>query len=173
MLRDGESDKRKWADRYRKDGKPEIADALDRTGLMPPDRLVDDRAELDLGGRTVAFVHPGLAHTDHDLLVHVPDASVVFAGDVVEHGPDGFTAYSFNAETALGAWALAMDALLALNPDLVVPGHGDPVDQAFVRKHRDGLLRLHELKTAKTPLAEALEAAPYPADVTKAALGFS
>ncbi|WP_020661133.1 MBL fold metallo-hydrolase [Amycolatopsis benzoatilytica] len=173
MLRNGEADKRKWAVHYRNAGKPEIADALERTGLMPPDRLVTDRAELDLGGRTVAFVHPGPAHTDHDLLVHVPDAAVVFAGDVVEHGPDGFTAYSFTAETALDAWALAMDALLALEPRIIVPGHGDPVDQAFVRKHRDGLLRLHQLKTAKTALAEALDAAPYPAEVTKAALGFS
>jgi glyoxylase-like metal-dependent hydrolase (beta-lactamase superfamily II) len=172
IAENGEADRRKWADSYRNHGKPEIADAIERTALLPPDRLVADRAELDLGGRTVEFVHPGLAHTDHDLLVHVPDAGVLFAGDVVEHGPHGFTNYSFDHETALDAWAVAMDALLALDPRVVVPGHGDPVDAAFVRTHRDGLRLLHELKTARIPLADALAASPYPEDVTRAALGF-
>ncbi|WP_409186192.1 MBL fold metallo-hydrolase [Amycolatopsis sp. VS8301801F10] len=173
LLKNGEADKQTWAKHYREEDKPEIADAIERTGLMPPDRLVADRAELDLGGRTVTLVHPGPAHTDHDLLVHVPDVDVVFAGDVVEHGPHGFTAYSFSPDDQLDAWAAAMDALLALEPRIVVPGHGDPVDAAFVRTHRDGLLRLHELKTHGAAREEALASSPYPEDVTKAALGFS
>ncbi|MEV8615252.1 MBL fold metallo-hydrolase [Amycolatopsis sp. NPDC051373] len=173
LLDHGDTTKAKRSAKYRAEGKPEIADALDRTGIMPPDRLVIDRAELDLGGRTVALVHPGRAHTDHDLVVHVADAGVVFAGDVVEHGPKGFTADSFSDETHLGEWPGALEAIIALDPRIVVPGHGEPVDPGFVREHRDGLRRLNELKAAVVAGAsgadEAVAASPYPAGVTRAA----
>ncbi|WP_033290762.1 MBL fold metallo-hydrolase [Amycolatopsis jejuensis] len=167
LVQHGETARQKWIAYYRgEEGKPAIADALGRTGIMLPDRLVDDRAELDLGGRTVALVHPGPAHTGHDLLVHVPDAGVVFAGDVVEHGPHGFTAFSFNPDSDLARWPAAMDVLLALEPRVVVPGHGEPVDAAFVRKHRDGLRTLLELRDTND-----VAASPYPEDVTRAAFG--
>lgn len=99
---------------------------------VPATALVDEAAELDLGGRTVSLRHLGRGHTDHDLVVHVPDAGVVFAGDLVEQGappsvgPDAFP----------GEWPAALDGLLALDPRVVVPGHGDPVDAAFVRDQR-------------------------------------
>ncbi|MDT8914466.1 MBL fold metallo-hydrolase [Amycolatopsis sp. PS_44_ISF1] len=174
LVEHGEAAKVKWAEHYREAGKPEIADALGRTGIMPPDRLVTTRQELDLGGRTAVLVHPGPAHTDHDLVVHVPDARIVFAGDVVEHGPEGFTADSFSGESDLLGWPRALEAILALEPRIVVPGHGDAVGPEFLRRHRAGLLRLNELKAAveagKTGPDEALAASPYPADVTRAAL---
>jgi glyoxylase-like metal-dependent hydrolase (beta-lactamase superfamily II) len=34
-------------------------------------------------------------------------------------------------------WPATLDALLALAPRVVVPGHGDPVDAAFVAAQRD------------------------------------
>ncbi|MFI5613330.1 MBL fold metallo-hydrolase [Amycolatopsis sp. NPDC051903] len=177
LVQHGEAAKAKWSEKYRAAGKPEIADAIARTGIMAPDRLVTDRAAIDLGGRTVELVHPGPAHTDHDLVVHVPDARVVFAGDVVEHGPDGFTEYSFSDETHLADWPGAFDAILAFDPEVVVPGHGEPVGPAFLREHRAGLRRLIELKAAvaagATGADEALAASPYPAAVTRAAFASS
>jgi glyoxylase-like metal-dependent hydrolase (beta-lactamase superfamily II) len=174
LVENGETTKAQWAARYLEEGKPGIADALKRTVITPPDRLVTTRDELDLGGRTAVLVHPGPAHTDHDLVVHVRDAGIVFAGDVVEHGPAGFTTGSFSDETDLPGWPVALEAILALEPRIVVPGHGDAVGPGFIREHREGLLRLNELKTAveagKTGLDEALAASPYPADVTRAAL---
>src|SRR5947199_109282 len=53
----------------------------------PPDALVDDTAVLDVGGREVVLRFLGRGHTDHDLVVEVEaedDATVVFAGDLVE-----------------------------------------------------------------------------------------
>ena len=174
LIEHGETAKATWAARYLEEGKPGIADALGRTEIVPPERLVTTREELDLGGRTAVLVHPGPAHTGHDLVVHVPDAGIVFAGDVVEHGPDGFTTGSFGDENDLPGWPVALDAILALEPRIVVPGHGDAVEPGFVREHREGLRRLNELKaavqTGKTGLDEALMASPYPADVTRAAL---
>lgn len=107
----------------------DIADAL-TTELRAPDVAVTGPARLDLGGRTVELRHLGLGHTDGDLVVSVPDADVVFAGDLVEQsGPPSYGADS---------WPLSWpDTLTALTGRLgpattVVPGHGRPVDRTFV-----------------------------------------
>ena len=39
---------------------------------------------IDLGDRMVELVHPGRGHTGGDLVVRVPDADVLLAGDLVE-----------------------------------------------------------------------------------------
>ena len=54
--------------------------------VVAPTEVITVRCSLDLGGRRRTLVHPGPAHTDHDVFVHVPDAQVVFAGDLVEQG---------------------------------------------------------------------------------------
>lgn len=106
-----------------------------RVDVVPPTDLVTDNTTIDLGGRPVHLIHPGRGHTDHDLLVHTPDAGVVFAGDVVEQGAPP----SVGPDAHLAEWPQALDVLLALRPDVVVPGHGEPVDAAFVRRQRDEL----------------------------------
>ncbi len=170
----GETARTKWIAFYRDEGKPETAEAIGRTTIVHPDRVFTDRVEIDLGGRVAVLLHPGLAHTDHDVVVHVPDAGVVFAGDVVEHADSGFSAFSFSADTDLCAWPDTLDAILALSPRVVVPGHGEPVDAAFVRYHRDGLHELITLKAGvgrgETTEVAAVAASRYPADVTLAAL---
>lgn len=127
-----------WAARYRREGRPEVAAGLERARVVPPDRDVVDRVELDLGGRVAALVHPGPGHTDHDVAVHVPDAGVLFAGDLVEQGAPP----SVGPDAHLPRWPAALDRLLALDPRAVVPGHGEPVDADFVRAQRSELLRL-------------------------------
>ncbi|MEC3978451.1 MBL fold metallo-hydrolase [Amycolatopsis sp. H20-H5] len=174
LAADGENARHLRIASYRAEGKPDIAESLENTTITPPNRLLSTETTLDLGGRTVTLAHPGPAHTGHDLVVHVPDAGVVFAGDTVEHGPHGFTADSFGTDTDLTGWPHALDAILALSPRVVVPGHGDPVDAAYVAKHRDGLVRVVELKGAveagELAVDDALDRSPYPADVTRAAL---
>ena len=169
-----EAARAKWVAYYTREGKPDTADAISRTTITMPDRTFTCRVELDLGGRTAVLLHPGRAHTGHDVVVHVPDAGVLFAGDVVEHAEAGFSAFSFSDETDLTAWPDTFDTLLGLEPRVVVPGHGEPVDADFLRRHRDGLHELIRLKaaTGRGELTEqaALAASPYPADVTEAAL---
>src|SRR5690606_8779447 len=53
--------------------------------LVRPDQPVDQVRQLDLGGVTVTLLHPGPAHTGHDLAVVVhTEPVVVFCGDLVE-----------------------------------------------------------------------------------------
>ena len=74
----------------------------------------------------------------------------------------------------LTAWPDTFDTILAREPRVVVPGHGDPVDAEFVRYHRDGLHELISLKAGvgrgETTEVAAVAASRYPSDVTLAAL---
>jgi glyoxylase-like metal-dependent hydrolase (beta-lactamase superfamily II) len=121
-----EQQRAEWVARYREEGKPELADRLARARLVLPTDVFTDR---------VSLVHPGLGHTDHDVVVHVPDAGVVFAGDLVEQGQPA----SVGPDSVLARWPATLDAVLALGPRTIVPGHGEPVDPAFVRAQRDEL----------------------------------
>jgi len=87
--------------------------------LHPPTRLVDDRLDLELDGVTVQLLWVGPAHTAGDLLVHLPRERVVFTGDVLFRlcTPIGW-------EGTQAQWERALDAIVALDPAVVVPGHG-------------------------------------------------
>jgi glyoxylase-like metal-dependent hydrolase (beta-lactamase superfamily II) len=127
----------KWVAKYRQDGKPEISKAIQDTGLVAPTNTFDTRTELTIGGRTVVLHHFGPAHSFSDTVAHVPDAGVVFAGDLVEH-PE-FIAESFG-DGDVTQWPMALEALLALDPRVVVPGHGSPVDKDFAAAQREILI---------------------------------
>lgn len=110
--------------------------------LTPPTRLVAGTARADLGGLSVDLCHLGLGHTDGDLVAHVPAAGVVFCGDLVEQsaGPQ------YGADSHPLQWPATLGRLLDLaGPDAVyVPGHGQPVDAAFVRAQRRALTAVAE-----------------------------
>ncbi len=102
--------------------------------LVPPTELVDESAAIDLGGRLVELRHHGRGHTDGDLWIRIPDAGIVLAGDLVEEsGPPAFGADSFPLQ-----WAATLDRALDWmgSGAIVVPGHGEPVDRAFVAEQR-------------------------------------
>lgn len=97
--------------------------------LVAPTHTFRDSTTLDVGGRRVDLHHFGPAHTSHDVVVHVPDAGVVFAGDLVEEGAPA----QAGPDATPANWRHVLDRVLALGPRIVVPGHGNPVDAAFVR----------------------------------------
>ncbi len=86
-------------------------------------------ATLDVGGRELRVLDLGPAHSPADAVVHVPDARLVFAADllfvgvtpIMWHGP---------VET----WLAALEALLALDAETYVPGHGPPCGRAEIER---------------------------------------
>lgn len=130
VLRDHPDELRRAAAEEMRAEQPDLAAELARTELLAPTHPVRDEAVLDIGGRRVVLHHPGHGHTDADLVVHVPDADVLVAGDLVEQsGPPAFE------ESYPVQWPDAVAALLRLTTPatVVVPGHGAPVDVEFVR----------------------------------------
>jgi len=118
---------------------PELADGVAAVTLRPPERGVHTESIMDIGGRVVELRHLGRGHTEGDLIVVVPDADVLIAGDLVEQGGPPYFEDSYPVE-----WpeTLAALRLLPLPTAVIVPGHGAPVDLEFVRTQHDELTQL-------------------------------
>jgi cyclase len=94
--------------------------SFDGIELVAPDRTFTGELELAIGDRPVHLIEVGPAHTDGDVVVHVPDAGVVFAGDIVFHG-----GHPIVWAGPVANWIAACDRLLGLEGvTTVVPGHG-------------------------------------------------
>ncbi|MGC4788291.1 MBL fold metallo-hydrolase [Micromonospora sp. DT178] len=122
-----------------RDEHPALAEEVAGTALLAPTHTVHGETVLDVGGRRVVLRHPGRGHTAGDLVVHVPDADVLVAGDLVEQsGPPAFE------ESYPLQWPDTVAELLRMTTPatVVVPGHGDPVDAGFVRAQHAQLVEL-------------------------------
>jgi 2-keto-4-pentenoate hydratase/2-oxohepta-3-ene-1,7-dioic acid hydratase in catechol pathway/glyoxylase-like metal-dependent hydrolase (beta-lactamase superfamily II) len=95
------------------------------------DETFDKRLDLDVGGREIRVINLGPAHTTADAIVHIPDAGVLFAGDLLFVGCTPIVWAG-----PIANWVSACDAMIALDAPTVVPGHGpitDPDGIAAVR----------------------------------------
>jgi glyoxylase-like metal-dependent hydrolase (beta-lactamase superfamily II) len=99
---------------------PDLAEELAEVMIDPPEHLFAERATIEVGGRQVELRFLGRAHTDHDIVVSVPGADVVFAGDLVEGGAVPYFGDGYPLE-----WPATAEALAGLVTGTVVPGHGD------------------------------------------------
>ncbi|MBV9022952.1 MAG: MBL fold metallo-hydrolase [Streptomycetaceae bacterium] len=134
---------------------------FDFSGITPvgPTRTFDGRLELDVGGRAVELLEVGPAHTPGDVIVHVPDARVVYTGDVLFIGD-----FPVCWTSPLSSWVGACDQLLATGAQRFVPGHGPVTTVAGVREFRGFLQEVgtYAVRRAKegTPLLTAAAEAP-------------
>jgi cyclase len=87
--------------------------------LTPPTTLIEDRLTLDLDGAAVELLYVGPAHTAGDVIAHLPEQRVMFVGDILFRlcTPIGW-------EGTYAKWIAALDRIVALAPEVIVPGHG-------------------------------------------------
>jgi glyoxylase-like metal-dependent hydrolase (beta-lactamase superfamily II) len=107
-------------------GEP-VARQLEGTELAVPGIVYDDSHDLDLGGRIVQLRAAGRAHTKGDQVITVPDAGLMFTGDLVEAGQFAIFPWFPPHDTDVSGirWITVMERLAAENPKIVVPGHGN------------------------------------------------
>jgi len=145
---------------------PDIAEDLAEVVLDPPDRTFDGESatlDFDAGGRRIDLRYIGRGHTDNDILVIVPDADVMFAGDLVENGATPYFGDGYPME-----WPATLERLIELVTGAVVPGHGDVGDRAFAIRSMVEIRTVAELASlvhdGTISLEDAVLRTPYPAD---------
>jgi glyoxylase-like metal-dependent hydrolase (beta-lactamase superfamily II) len=134
-----------YLEMFRTLGEP-VARRLEGVALVEPDVVHDGEHELDLGGRTVSLRQTGRAHTRGDQVVVVPDAGVLFAGDLVEAGQFSIFPWFPPHDTDVSglAWIEVMERLIASEPRIVVPGHGTTGGPEVLEGVRDYLCELRD-----------------------------
>ena len=109
-----------------------------------PDRTFEGRLEIEVGGRVVELIEVGPAHTAGDTIVVVPDAGVVYTGDILFIGGTPIVWAG-----PLSNWVAACDLMLGMELEHVVPGHGPVTDKAGVTTVRDYLVFVEQEATAR------------------------
>lgn len=107
--------------------RPVLKERLDGTDPITANRRLEGTHEkLDLGGRRIEIHYFADAHFPGDAVVWLPQERVVFSGDHVYVDRMLGILPQSNAE----AWLQAFEALKALQPTVIVPGHGAVADLA-------------------------------------------
>jgi cyclase len=133
-----------------------VASSFDPSGITatPPTRTFSGSLDLDVGGRQVRLIEVGPAHTPGDVLVHAPDARVLFTGDILFIG-----AAPLVWEGPVSRCVAACDLILDLDVVAVVPGHGPITDKAGVQRVLDYLTYVEAEATARFEDGLSLEQA--------------
>ena len=131
--------------------------------LALPTTVFEERHVLDLDGTQVHLIYVGPCHQIGDTLIHVPREKVVFAGDVIfrECTPMGWNG-------TYEKWLKVLDLIIALDPDVIVPGHGPVCGIEGAMEMRAYLEHVHEeasrcFEQGLTPLqaSKRIDLGPY------------
>ena len=100
---------------------------------MPTKTFIGEMA-VKVGDKTVRLIEVGPAHTGGDVLVHVPGDRAVYTGDIlfIDGTPLMWAGPVRN-------WISACEKIIAMDVDVIVPGHGPITDKAGVRRVADYL----------------------------------
>jgi glyoxylase-like metal-dependent hydrolase (beta-lactamase superfamily II) len=135
-------------------------------GLTWPTLTFDGALTLWLGKRRVEISHPGRGHTAGDTIAWVPDAGVMFSGDLVE-----FKSACYCGDAFLREWPATIARLRAYAPVALVPGRGDAlIGRARVEAAMDGTAAFVEalFGAAQSAAAKGMSLKECAAEVRKA-----
>lgn len=114
---------------------------FDFVGLKPklPTELVENSLSLTVGTKQVELLKLGPAHTEGDMIVVVPSERTVFTGDLIF-----YTNTPIIWSGPVSNWIAAIEYILTLDIETVVPGHGPVTDKSGIRKTREYLVYIEE-----------------------------
>ena len=149
---------------------PRLAEELAEVELDPPDRTFEDdetpQVAFDAGGRVVELRWLGRGHTNDDIVVLIPDAGVVLAGDLLENDATPYFGDGYPLD-----WPVTVERLVDLVSGAVVPGHGRVGDRAFAIRQMTEFREIAELArlvdAGTLSFGDATVRAPYPADAAQ------
>ncbi len=89
-------------------------------GLTWPSITFNRELKVWLGRREVRLMHLGRGHTAGDIVAWVPDAEVMFSGDLVE-----YHSACYCGDAHFKDWPATLDNVASFKPKSLVPGRGD------------------------------------------------
>ena len=89
-------------------------------GLTWPTTTFTDRMSVYLGNRRIDLMHLGRGHTAGDIVIYVPDANVMFTGDLVE-----YHSACYCGDGHFHDWPATLERIRAFDVDAIAPGRGD------------------------------------------------
>jgi len=102
-------------------------------GLTWPTTTFNDRMTIYLGRRRVDLMFLGRAHTAGDIVAYVPDANVMFTGDIVE-----YKSACYCGDGHFHDWPGTLETIRRWDVDAIAPGRGDAlVGKAMVNEAID------------------------------------
>jgi glyoxylase-like metal-dependent hydrolase (beta-lactamase superfamily II) len=105
-------------------------DAESIPGLTWPTLAFEGEMTLYLGKREVKLMQLGSGHTSGDIVAWVPDAEVMFSGDLIE-----YHSACYCGDAHLRAWPETLNEIREFDPKSVAPGRGDALNgQGTVRE---------------------------------------
>lgn len=126
------------------------------TEIVYPALAFSDRMQIDLGGEMIELIRLAPSHTEGSVIVYLPAKKLLFSGDIL------FTDFHpFMADGDIPGWTKTLDALLAMDVERVIPGHGPLSTKTDVREMKEYLVlfdgKAREL-AAKSQDAEVIAA---------------
>lgn len=117
--------------------------------LVFPNVVFKDKHVISLGGLTFECIHsPG--ETPDQIIVHIPEYKLVICGDnYYASFPNLYTIRGTSYRPVM-EWAKAQDTVIDLAPDILVPMHGFPINNAgeiktVLGNYRDAINYVHEI----------------------------
>ncbi len=87
--------------------------------LALPEETFSGELAMRVGDRRIELIEVGPAHTRGDTLVHLPDERVLYSGDILFS-----EAHPIVWAGPVSNWIAACERILAMDPEVIVPGHG-------------------------------------------------
>jgi glyoxylase-like metal-dependent hydrolase (beta-lactamase superfamily II) len=123
-------------------------DAKSIAGLTWPTLAFEGEMSIYLGKREVRLMQLGAGHTSGDIVAWVPDAEVMFTGDLIE-----FHSACYCGDAYLREWPMTLNEIRAFNPKAIVPGRGDSLQG--LATGRDAISMTRDFVTTLYGAAEA------------------
>lgn len=108
-----------------------LRDKFFNSRIVMPDITFKDTLKLDVKGKNIVLNHFGSGHSPDDVQLLMPDEDFMIGGDFAFHE----RMLPFLDHTDVFKWLKNWEKLEALNPKIIIPGHGDVTDMATVRRY--------------------------------------
>lgn len=121
--------------------KERTKEKADGTVVTKPDVTFKDEKIIEMGGVRFELLHLGPSHSAGDIVVWLPEKSLVIAGDMAFHQ----RMLPLFEDTDTASWIETWKKFEALGAKYVIPGHGEPTNMTEVTRYtKDYLVYLRE-----------------------------